>query len=182
MNRREVLLKEYEICQQSINNNTSRYWIVVSIFIGINTALWGAIAYKIAYNNLGDGKGFEWILLPTLATIFGIGMIVIIKRLELWLERVNWLIGIKYHRMREIENELGMRANIYIDCLDNWEKLSEKQKNSDNLMELHKSYPPVGKESQHVRCIYKLLMAIWSIIILMAWLFPLLNSSIKSAC
>jgi hypothetical protein len=136
MGREEVLLKEYEICQKSISTDASRYWVVVGIFIGINTALLGAIAYKIAYNNLGHYRGFEWIV-PTLVTIFGIGMIIIITRLKLWATRVNWLIRIKYHRMQEIESELGMRANIYIHYLDEWKELPEEQKRSDHLSELY---------------------------------------------
>ena len=41
----EVLLKEYEICQQSISLNATRYWTIVSIFIPVNTALLGWVVY-----------------------------------------------------------------------------------------------------------------------------------------
>ncbi len=50
MNREEILLKEYEVCQQDINSRASRFWAIVGIFIPFNTALLGWIINWITKN------------------------------------------------------------------------------------------------------------------------------------
>lgn len=176
MGNEEVLLKEYETCQQNINSTTSRYWITVGIFIGMNTALWAAIAYKATSAKFAYNINWEWMILPILVTVFGLVMIFIIYCLRRWLDRVNWLTYVKYSRMREIEAKLDMRANTYIDALDNWDELSEEQRTLGRLDELHSDseHQVQVKERIYLHRIYKWLIAVWVSLILMSWLFPLL--------
>lgn len=174
MRNQKVLLKEYETCQQDINTTVSRYWITVGIFIGVNTALWAAIVYKTASTSLANNINWEWIVTPILVTIFGLAMIIILHSLGKWLDRVNWLLHVKYFRMRQIENRLGMMANIYIDALDNWNQLSKEQRTRNSLDELHTRYPAVSREGLNLHFIYNLLTIIWILLILVAWLFPIL--------
>ena len=174
MENRDVLLKEYETCQQSINNTNSRYWITVGIFISMNTALWAAVVYKAANTNFACNVNWEWIILPVLVTLLGAVMIFIINCLSRWLERVNWLMNIKYSRMIEIEKDLGMRANTYIDALDNWDKLSKKQRALGRLVELYRNKLPPARERDSLKNIYKWLITIWVLLMLMSWLFSFL--------
>jgi len=175
MGREEILLKEYQTCQQNINTTASRYWITVGIFIGMNTALWAAIVYKTTSIKFTCNIEWGWIIIPILVTVFGGVMIFIVKYLGRWLDRVNWLMRIKYSRMREIEKELGMRANIYIDSLDNWDRLSGEEKSLGGLVELHRQHPPPAGERDYLIFIYWCLIIVWVALIIMAWLFPWLN-------
>jgi hypothetical protein len=47
MDREEILLKEYETCQSDKNSIGSLFWIIVGVFMAINTALLGALPYAI---------------------------------------------------------------------------------------------------------------------------------------
>ena len=49
--RREILLKEYELCQHDNQAESTRFWLIFSIFISINTALIGGLAYGIFNTN-----------------------------------------------------------------------------------------------------------------------------------
>jgi len=170
--RNDILLKEYEVCQQDINLHISRYWVAAGIFIGINTALWGVAAYNLIpiTTSLIDT---EWLIWPILVFIFGSGMIMTILFLERWGNRLNWLIRIKYDRMQQIESEVGMKANLTVNDLDNWNNIPEvKKQYYDNM---HKRFPPPPREFPNVKYIFRILISLWVILILISWLFPILS-------
>jgi hypothetical protein len=93
---REALLVEYQVCQRDSNAIIRTHWIVVSIFVGINTALLGAIAYKLNSN-------IQWVVFS-----LGVALITIFICLWLWLDRVNKLVGINESLMRKIEKNLDI--------------------------------------------------------------------------
>jgi len=166
MSREDVLLKEYEVCQQAIDTNISRYWTVVSIFIGINAVFLGAITYWMAAYPC---RNVEGLVRSILISVIGVVMIYNIFSLKRWLGRVNWLVGAKYFRMREIEVVLGMRANLIIDAVDHWEKLSCQQRKE--LKPLHEDHVRPYKALRAPR-IYCSLIVLWGIFIVAAWVLP----------
>lgn len=123
MDRQEILLKEYELCQQDIIDTSSRYWTIVSIFMAVSTAILGAIATGLISGNFISQAIQRHALPQTLVVgsfvfVLGGGIITILVFLMKWLDRVNCLTVINYERMREIETELGMRKNLRVDFND----------------------------------------------------------------
>jgi hypothetical protein len=170
MSREDVLLKEYETCQQAVNTNMSRYWTVVSIFIGINAVFLGGITY---YISIYLHQNVEWLVLSILVTMVGGATIYIIFRLKCWIKRVNWLISVKYFRMREIEIVLGMRANLIVDAVDHyWNELSPKQQ--QGIQSLHQSHVR-PYETLQLTNIYWTLISLWGVLIIVTWLLPLIK-------
>jgi len=47
MNREEILLKEFEFCQQQNIAITGHYWLIFGIFMSVITALAAAVLYSI---------------------------------------------------------------------------------------------------------------------------------------
>ena len=99
-----ILLKEYEICQQSINSHSSRFWVIVGIFIAINTALLGWVAVNIISKS--PAANVEWIVYIqgnltwlVMTSVLGLGVTVVLIFLLFWLNRVNWFIRTTYYRM-----------------------------------------------------------------------------------
>lgn len=116
MGREEILLKEYELCEEDNNASSSNYWTTVGIFIGVNTALISAIGAGIIAGFINP----RW---PSLVLViaFGVIAIALVIIMHLWLYRVNHLIGVNHYRMREIENELGMMRGTLVWMLDHWD-------------------------------------------------------------
>ena len=163
MDRQEILLKEYEVCQQDINFNSSRYWTIVGIFIPVNTAILGWMVYLLISNIKLDGY-IKWGLLIVL--LFCLGMTFIIFALIYWLDRVNSIIRVNYHRMREIEKFLGMRKNCLVDVLDNhWDQLPKEEQN--NLNELHKKHSKTRETACYKRILH-ILIALWCVLAITA--------------
>ena len=144
--QRQAWLTEYQVCQQDINSRASRYWTIVGVFMAINTALLGWVAFSIISNGVSLNESVKWLVYINenfnwlvLVLVLGFGIIAILVFLMLWLKRVNCLIHISYYRMREIEFELRMAKNWIVDVLDNkWDNLSTKEKG--RLANLHKDH------------------------------------------
>jgi len=105
MGREEILLKEYEVCQKDSSSMISAHWTAAGVFLGINTAVLGAIAYGILLRH-------EKIQLLVLG--LGVGVILIIVGLMFWTKRVSSLVNTNNKRMRQIERQLGMRKNLMV--------------------------------------------------------------------
>jgi len=112
MDRQEILLKEYEICQKDSSAMISAQWTVVGIFMTINTALLGWILKDIISAGiiLENFKG--------LVLAFGVGIILIIILLWQLLERVSFLVRINNNRMEIIETQLGIWKNRLVGIYD----------------------------------------------------------------
>jgi len=88
---------QYQILQQDSRSKVSTHWTVVSIFIGVNTALIGGVAYIL--NNKSDNT--QWIVL-----FLGLAFIGIFICLWSWLNRVNGLLEYNDSLMLKIEKSL----------------------------------------------------------------------------
>jgi len=136
MGREEILLKEYEVCQQASNANASSYWIMAGIFFGITSALLGGLLYAILSNERlfpilietvttinapSTPISQSWIL-RILVTVMGIGAIILLHFLKRWLKRITFLSRLNFERMREIELELGMWKSWRVHAVDQWQE------------------------------------------------------------
>ncbi len=176
MDREEVLLKEYEVCQLDNNSSGTRFWIAFGIFFGINTALLGWIAPSIISKSMSLSKNnLEWLSYITdnvgwlvFILVLGLGIIGILISLWLWLNRVNYLIRMNHHRMREIEEVLGMLKNSTIHWLDNRKEVPNEQR--ERLDEIRRRYPPPRTGSTIVPSLFIIVILLWIAAIVMSWL------------
>jgi hypothetical protein len=137
MSREEILLKEYEVCQQESSSSADNFWTTIQIFTGVITAILAVVAYALATQPIPG-----WML--TLIVVFSLIVLAILVALYFWLQRVAFFIRIHGFRMQEIESELGMWRSRRIGWLDHWEKLSESDKR--NLIESLNLSPDTKKE------------------------------------
>jgi len=168
MDRKEILLKEYETYQQDISFHGSRYWTIVGIFIAVSTAMLGGLIYGLVSNGvllkaLQESALPQIFIVGLLTIIVGAGMITILVFLKCWIRRVNWLAYVSYFRMREIESKLGMAKNWIVDVIDNdWQNLSPiEQKRLTRLHKRHKA----PKEVNYFMNILRVLIALWGVAI-----------------
>jgi hypothetical protein len=131
MDRQEILLKEYETCQSVVNSIGSLFWIIVGVFMAINTALLGALLYvflqrgglQIIFKDYPTHS--ELLQLRTLALVIvalGVGMIMVLVFLKRYHRRTRWLVRVARERMLEIENELGIWQGWIVFGLDRMDK------------------------------------------------------------
>jgi sterol desaturase/sphingolipid hydroxylase (fatty acid hydroxylase superfamily) len=139
MNEKEILLKEYETCQKDNQAEASSYWTILGIFVSINTAIIGGLAYGLfstnfinAILNLKTEDIPNIIVKLIMLTILFVVIIIITNFLESWLDRSNYLIQNNYRRMHEIEIELGMWKNLRIHILDKWNRIRKRLKYDTN--------------------------------------------------
>ncbi|NWF77333.1 MAG: hypothetical protein HXY36_01855 [Chloroflexi bacterium] len=135
-NQQEVLLKEYEVCQQHNDSIGSQVWIATSVFMSVNVALLGAVIYSMTGSSLLERN------IRCLVLVLGAGIIAILHFWKRWLNRMQFLTSINYERMREIEDELGMRKNKIAWSLDHWDGLTEEEK--EKYKKLNEQYPRYG--------------------------------------
>ncbi len=166
MDREEILLREYEACQTSVDSTASRYWTILGIFISINAVLLGGVGFFINSNRVSQTfyPGAKWLVL-----VLGIGSIAILYYLWRWLRRINFYIRIDYFRMQEIENQLGMLKNRTIHWLDNEKEVPEAQKTRIGNIRAH--FPPPAKETGNLKAIFIILGIIWIVLIIIAFIF-----------
>ncbi|MDH5695173.1 MAG: hypothetical protein OEZ00_00990 [Dehalococcoidia bacterium] len=108
-------------------------------------------------------------------------MIVITLSLWTYFDRVNFLININYYRMRQIEDELGMRKNWLVHILDHRNQMSGGQRG--RFTDLLNTYPPrplwrfwartwytppTGRWS--IRGIFLALIILWMVLIVVVFL------------
>jgi hypothetical protein len=119
MERDEILLKEYEICEQDNNSASANNWTVIGIFASISVGSLAAIIFQLVDKPYDTLKWHSFLLV----IIVAIMAIVVISFLKAWTGRVSFLLAQNNHRMREIEKILGMQRGINIWAADNWDDL-----------------------------------------------------------
>ncbi len=131
--KKEILLKEYEACQQDNQAQASRYWTILGIFISINTPIIGGLAVVLFSTDLikeiSNIASF-WIKLFILL-ISLVGIYTITRFLELSLDRAYYIVQNNNRRMLEIEIELGIWKELPIIILDKWNTVREEPKYKD---------------------------------------------------
>jgi hypothetical protein len=115
MNRQEILLKEYEVCQQHINTLGTQNWQSAGIFLAADALITGFV--------FGLKPHDEWSFAAVLA--IGLAFIFIFLFWKLWLKRQKFVQLSLYVRMRDIEVELGMWKNWYAFLPDEFDSDEE---------------------------------------------------------
>jgi len=115
MSKENVLLKEYEVCQQQNNSIGSQYWVIFGIFMSVSTVLLGWLAYSIVSERIPNAGWPVFIL--------GVCVILIFALLKRYFDRVNFIIDFNYDRMREIELDLDISKNWRFHIIDRVNRL-----------------------------------------------------------
>jgi hypothetical protein len=174
MNRRDVLLKEYEVCQQHINTIGTESWQASAIFLLVNA---GVLAYLFQIEH-GEPHTLFMVL------IIGIIFILIFCFWKRFIKRMQFVQTITFERMREIEDELGLWKNWYVHILDELKSRNMEESDLNSLpkekahriKQLRKSYEharPAGFPG--LQSTAKLLMIGWGVLIInefISYYFP----------
>jgi len=112
--KEQTLLVEYQVCEQDSRSRSHTYWLIFSIFIGINTALLGWLYKGLITKEIIPTNPINIIIIAICWV-----MILILLFMWFWLSRTNWFLCINDKRMREIERLLDMRAKRIMYALDN---------------------------------------------------------------
>jgi hypothetical protein len=159
--RREILLKEYEVGQGFANSSQNRIWQITSILLILALGSpFGAFFLSNATKECDNRR------LPLIITI-GIFAIVLDLFWVLSWKREAFYLDVTYHRMREIETDLHMRRNLDIQVVDDTKTknnlpIAEKQRLS------HLSVPFWGIRTKHG-------VYIIAFFIFVFWIFVIIN-------
>jgi hypothetical protein len=172
--RNDILLKEYEICQQRNDSIGSQTWTSTTIFMTANVTLLVGLVYGILTSETLARAIAQKDVATTIpqitAAIGGIlvvggGIIVILCRWISWLKRMRFLTGLNYQRMTAIEKALGMRRQWLVRYFDKRydSEVAVKANKPDRISKRYKYSSARGFES--TICIAKTLIILWSIFI-----------------
>jgi hypothetical protein len=148
MDKEEILLKEYELCDEQNRSMSHEIWTSTTIFMSANVILLTGIVYAAISSNLLAGifSGCRyntsiWPQIIPLGSILivGVGIILIFFYWKGWLKRIKFLTIANYVRMRQIEKILGMRKN--------WLAFGYDLENDPNLSN-PSNPPPEGLEKE----------------------------------
>jgi len=183
MSKKDILLKEYEVCQKETDTSAANYWTFTGIYVGINTALLGAMAVGIVTAAKIEAKLFYPLVWLFACAAFAFHYVALA-----WLKRVLHLIGCIHARMRMIETKLGMKKGLYIHGLDNWEHTEiqlrkeiattwkdllepEKQDVEEAIQKgekgkIPKKYRPPKVGQKIIPCFFWIITAAWIVMVL----------------
>lgn len=127
MDRNEILLKEYEVCQSDNNAIASQIWLSTSIFISINLTLFGGLLYalfqsKVLTRRISENPNFMFVIF--LGLLLAVAVVLILCGWRSWLQRTHHLSYVNNVRMRQIEDTITvdgktvMRKNWLVRGLD----------------------------------------------------------------
>ena len=108
MENQDRLLEEYRLAQEYVLATHERIWQIGAILIAASLGAFAIIASQQSVS-----------VSSLIASVFG--GLVSTSLLAIWFfirERFASFIQVSYYRMREIEGELGLWRNRYIDYLD----------------------------------------------------------------
>jgi len=177
--RQEVLLKEYEICQQHNDSIGSQVWVSTTIFLSINVTLLGGVLYSLlrmdafSVENLIGSIQFPILVPRGLATALGIGIIVILCFWKRWLKRMRFRTAINFERMGTIEDMLGMQKHKMCRRFDLDYKYKGKMSQDDKRYferesSKFKYFPASGFDG--LIWIARTLTVLWALSIVCVWL------------
>ena len=96
----QALLTEYQVCQDSRNEQTTAFWAFAGIFLGLSVTALGFLAPQIFRAHCTEFNTF--------LTVIGIGVILIYILILVYLRHINAINGVYTCRMRQIEHLTGM--------------------------------------------------------------------------
>ncbi len=114
MDREEIMLKEYELCQSDSNSYGNQSWISFSIIMSVNLVLIAQVV-PLVFNSSRDSGYGRLIVVVALSA----AMIFILRLFKQWDKRAMFRIRLNNVRMREIENEF-MAINRTWVLQKNW--------------------------------------------------------------
>ena len=132
--QRRAWLTEYEACQHDISSSATHYWAIAAIFIGICAALLAGIVFGIFSNNtllnsfIKNDDPHKVTLICGIALVVSTVVIIILKKVRKWLNRITFLQQINYIRMREIELKLKMWKSWRVHTIDAWMRIRGDKK------------------------------------------------------
>jgi hypothetical protein len=110
MEEEEILVKEYEICQSSVNSLGSQSWVNLSIIIAINGVLFSQVVVNLL-PNIGPEYGYSGIIItPLMGTL----MLFIIRVFQKWNQRIDFRMRVSHDRMREIELDIKVKYGKFL--------------------------------------------------------------------
>jgi len=173
--RYEILLKEYEVSQAFSTQMGSQVWQTASIFIALSLA---GIAL------LGQSADHNWARLSVISVV----AFASVSILALWariLRRWTSFDVITQYRMREIESELDMWKNRYIDYMDSFMrgKVQSQDSHQDvelnerlgRLVRVNRSYYSSESGGKAVTWIRRILILVWLAIFIQEVIFTIWN-------
>ncbi|GAJ22391.1 unnamed protein product, partial [marine sediment metagenome] len=115
MEKEEILLKEYEVCQSHNNALGNQSWISISIITTVNLLLLGQLIPGLVSKSSTNNGYPDLILLIILGSL----LISILLLFRQWDKRVQFMTRLNHERMRGIETEI---MNIKSDWViqKNW--------------------------------------------------------------
>jgi len=141
----QALLTEYEACQHDNSSSSQSYWTLTGIFIGFSSALLGGLIYGVLSSNglfkallnvITQQENVEHIeqkqvfAVAIIMILLSVTILLIMWFLKGWLKRVQFLARCNFERMREIENKLGMWKSWRVHGIDNWNNLTDEERNT----------------------------------------------------
>lgn len=114
MDREDILLKEYEVCQSHNNSLGQQAWVTISILITVNIIAIGQVSYEILQNSFPVVGCLNFILVICLASVMVLILIIFYR----WGKRIDFIILLNNERMRQIETKLEMWKNWRVFGLD----------------------------------------------------------------
>jgi len=114
MDREEILLKEYEVCQSHNNSLGSQAWVSISILVTVNVLLIGQVVVNIVLKSVPIVGCSKLVLVILIALV----MIMILWIFKRWDKRIDFMVLLNNERMRHIETTLGMWKNWRVYGLD----------------------------------------------------------------
>ncbi len=144
MFNRDVLLTEYQVCQQYNSSSAQSYWTITGIFIGFSSVLLGGLLYGILSNNLLlqtilhivmqkdlqalaqkmavdiPVKVMQVKVAAFVVLVLSAAIILVYYFLLRWLKRVQFLKLRHFERIHELELKLRMQSSIRIHAIDHW--------------------------------------------------------------
>jgi hypothetical protein len=174
----KTLLTEYQVCQQESDNISSQYWISISVITGINLILLAGIIHGAiaGYGTLHENR--LWLLLGLLVSSFTSWLLFCM------LKRSRYLNQLCFHRMREIENILGMWKNRTVDYIDNFHESKQKRyanepdrqwwnlsvEDTSRLQRIKERYKPPKPGFKSEKYLYLLYIAPWIVLLIIAFI------------
>lgn len=138
----ELLLKEYEVCENFASHIGGLYWQITALFLPI---AFGSLALVVQVN-IAQMAPLAQKVTGIIIAIAGVSFVFLLR---LWLMSVLRAVSyqrVSWFRAREIEKELHLLKNRYIYALDNWFDIGEEERKScqrvhDQFGKEWKKYP-----------------------------------------
>jgi len=152
MDREEILLKEYEVCQSHNNALGQQAWVSISIFITVNFLVLGDVVDKLLLTSYPINGYAKLLLVIAVASV----LIFILKIFRKWDKRIDFMVLLNNERMRYVETELKMWKNWRVYGLD---LLYGKEKKGRQAKQAEEKWRLLNQDQrEYIQCLYQCLL------------------------